>query len=179
MTDEKLMQYFKFSEADLEANRYGRFSKEQEKKLYGRQSGANKEKRIAVAIAFPLSLIMLGWMGYLISQNTGGGNVIILGCFGSLFFVASIYIFRLSLIRQKYLLKKVEGPINIIKGQKIINDHASIYYELHVGGKTFHASSALGDIMMQGDTYAIYYSEGSFSNLAEIQSAELISKAGA
>lgn len=182
MEDQQLMEYFKFDAGDLQANRNGYFSEKQKKELYSRQTGAIREKRIAVMIAFPLSIILLSLMVFLYVKEPqwtqeNSGAVVWLGICGGPMLLASLYIFRLSFIRQEYLLKKVEGQVNIIKENRRVDDHHYTVYELHIGGKTFRASSALGDVMMQGDTYAVYYSEGSVSGLDEIRSAELISKA--
>ena len=69
MDDQKLKDYFKFNEADLQANRNGAFSAAQKQRLYGRQGQAIRQKQIAVAIALPLSLAMLGLMAYLIFRS--------------------------------------------------------------------------------------------------------------
>jgi len=184
MTTDNLMTYFKFDEADLFANRNGDFSEAQKKKLYGRQGGAIREKRIAVAIGLPLSLLLLSWMAYLIYQSIFAGKRIdptapfFLGLCGFPMLLATLYIFRISFIHQKYLLKKAEGPINIIMAERHTSDnHYYKVYELHVGGMTFHAASELGNTMMQGDQYAVYYSMGEVNNFPEIQSVELISNA--
>jgi hypothetical protein len=186
MADDQLMQYFKFNETDLVANRNGFLSEAQAKKLNSRQTGAIQEKRLAVMIAFPLGLLLLGWMGFLIFKDLrpngvfGTNDVVTIllqGSCGALLLLASAYIFKLSRIRQKYLLKKVEGPINIIKGSHILDGHSYVDYELHIGGEKFKVVSDLGDRMMQGDTYAVYCSVGSVSALREILSVELISKA--
>jgi hypothetical protein len=179
MDDQKLKDYFKFNEADLQANRSGAFSPAQKQRLSGRQGQAIRQKQIAVAIALPLALIMLGLMGYLIFRSSVLGlktdptYSFFLGLCGFPLLLAAIYIFRLSFLRQKYLLKKAEGPINIIKEQRRSSDgHHYTHYELHVGGKTFRAASELGDVMLQGDTYAVYYAEGEVSQFPEIVSAE-------
>jgi hypothetical protein len=186
MADDQLMQYFKFNESDLYANRNGYLSEAQTKKLNSRQTGAIQEKRLAVMIAFPLGLVLLGWMGFSIFKDLRPGGVfgtndvvsiLLQGSCGGLLLLASAYIFKISRIKQKYLLKKVEGPINIIKGSHVLDGHSYIDYELHVGGEKFKVVSDLGDRMIQGDTYAIYYSVGSVSNLREILSVEFISKA--
>ncbi len=181
MDDQKLKDYFKFTEADLAANRNGTFSQAQQQRLFGRQGQAIREKQIAVAIALPLSLAMLGLMGYLIYRSTVLGlktdstYPFFLGLCGFPMLLAALYIFRLSFIRQKYLLKKVQGPINIIKEQRTSSDgHPFTHYELHVGGKTFRADSAMGDVMLQGEPYAVYYAEGEVSQFPEIVSAERV-----
>ena len=62
--------------------------------------------------------------------------------------------------------------------------HGHTYHghELHIGGKKFDVDEHLADVMMQGDTYVIYYAKGSMDDdddlsQDDILSAELISKA--
>jgi hypothetical protein len=90
--------------------------------------------------------------------------------------LAGSYIFRISFIGPTYLLKKTEGPINILRQSQLTNNGTSVRYELHVAGEIFnlHLDSAVSDIMMQGDNYAIYYSQGVENELREILSVELI-----
>jgi len=184
MEDQKLKAYFKFDEVDLTANRNGAFSDSQRRKLASRQSGAIRQKKIVSRIGIPLSLLLLGGMGYLIYQGTVSGTqtnsvaIFWMGLCGLPMLVASLYIFRLSLIQQKYLLKRAEGPINIVKESTFVNGHTYTRYDLHVDGKKFQVTSELGDVLRQGDTYAIYYSEGSVSGHDEILSAERIASAG-
>lgn len=181
MDNPKLREYFKFTEADLQANRNGAFSAVQKQRLYGRQGQAIRQKQIAVALALPLSLVMLGVMAYLIYRSavlglkTDPTYSFFLGLCGFPLLLAALYIFRLSFIRQKYLLKKAEGPVNLIKEQRTSSDgHHFTSYELHVGGKTFRADSALGDVLLQGAPYTVYYAEGEVSQFPEIVSAEQI-----
>ncbi len=63
-----------------------------------------------------------------------------------------------------------EGPTNIIKAERTSTSTRSdgttsishyFAYELHIGPAAFNVKSALAGIMLQGDVYAIYYTEGS------------------
>ncbi len=185
MQDQKLMDYFKFDESDLQANRNGRFSAKQKNRLFGRHVSAVREKRIASGIGIPVSVIMLGWMVYLIYKDATSGadtdvaSIFWLGLCGLPLLVATLYILRISFIGPKYLLKKAEEPINIIRESKLVDNTTYVNYELHVGEATFnlHDDSTAGNVLTQGDTYAVYYSQGVENNLREILSAELISKA--
>jgi hypothetical protein len=195
MDDQKLKDYFKFDEDDLQANRNGDFSAKQKKELSSNDSNSIQRRRRAAGIFFILGIILfLMVIVFLIFKGVGyfsqnGALFICPGLGGIAFLLASIYIFRSSFeIRQNYLIKKVEGPINIIKVERTITETGAgknaasdirrySVYELHIGEKTFDVSPDLADIMMQGDTYAIYCSEGSVSNSDEILSLELISKA--
>lgn len=184
MDEQKLREHFKFDESDLQANRHGVFSTKQKNRLFGRHNSAVRQKRIAAAILIPLSSLMLIWMIYLIykalpgQSSSGTGAIIPLGIFGGLLLLAGVYILRISFIGPTYLVKKAEGAVNIIKNSTLIKDITYVNYELHVAGETFnlHQDSTVGDVLMQGDTYAVYYSQGVENNLREILSAELISK---
>jgi len=183
MEDPKLRDHFKFDEADLQANRSGNFSRDQKKKLYSRHSSAVTQKRVVSGVVIPVSIGMLVWMVYRIYKDIVNGNgsdlgpVVLLGIIGALLLLAGSYILRISFIGPTYVLKKVTGPINIIKTGIAAED--AWRYELHVGGEIFnlHLDSTAGDVMTQGEPYIIYYSQGVENNLREILSAELVSKA--
>ena len=185
MVDEQLSQYFKFNESDLAANRSGYLSDGQKRKLSRRTTKAIQEKQMAVAIAFPISIFLLVQMILSIINDFGPGQTVGTGVFlilfqaifGGLLLWASIYIFKLSRIRQAYLFKKIEGPINIIKTHHQVDDQSFIRNELHVAGETFSVEPVLANMMMQGDIYAFYCSIGAVSGLREIQSLELVEKA--
>ena len=185
MDNRKLKEHFHFDDSDLLSNRNGQFSAKQNDRLFGRHNNAVRQKHIASAILIPLSIFMLVWMVYLIYKDVVSANgsdigaIIPLGLFGGLFLLASSYIFRISFIGPTYLLKKTEGPINIVRQSQLTDNGTSIRYELHVAGEIFnlHRDSTVSDMMMQGDNYAIYYSQGIENELHEILSVELISKA--
>ena len=77
----------------------------------------------------------------------------------------------------------MEGPINIVRTERTKADSVThsteryVTYELHIGAITFDVASDLANIMMQGDGFAIYYTEGNDNFSSRIWSAELISKA--
>ena len=184
MQDQKLMDYFKFDDADLQANRSGQFSTRQKNRLFGRHVSAVREKRLASGIGIPVSLIMLGLMVYLIYKDIAGGtgadaaSIIWLGLCGLPLLVAMLYVLRISFIGPKYLLKKADGAVNIIRESKLVDNTTYVNYELHVGEATFnlHDDSTAGNVLIQGNRYAVYYSQGVENNLREILSAELISE---
>ncbi len=80
-------------------------------------------------------------------------------------------------------VKKAEGPVNIVRVEKEVIDHARgagtnrIFkkkiqvYEMRVGGTKFdNVSDELPNLIQQGDEYAVYYTSHPF----RILSAELI-----
>jgi hypothetical protein len=76
--------------------------------------------------------------------------------------------------RTSFPLKKAEGRVNIIKVESYSNStHMQTEdYELHIDGEEFDCDSELADILMQGDTYAVYY----IQDTKEIMSAEMLAK---
>ena len=74
MDNQALKDYFKFDDEDLQANKAGRFSAAQTRRLHSRQSGAIREKRIVSLIGIPLSLILLLVMAYLILSGSTAHN---------------------------------------------------------------------------------------------------------
>ncbi len=190
MDDQKLKEYFKFDEGDLQANRSGNFSEKQKKELSSGESSSIQRRRRAAAIFFILGIILcLMVIGFLIFKGVGdfrqnGGLYICPGLGGGALLLISIYIFRSSSsVRQNYLLKKAEGPINIVKTERTKNDSVThsieryVTYELHVGAMTFDVLPDLSNIMMQGDVYTVYYTEGNDNFSSRIWSAEFMSKA--
>jgi len=61
-----------------------------------------------------------------------------------------------------FQLKSVEGDANIVREEHYhqSSERREVDYELHIGGVTFDVDSGLADIIMQGDTCAVYYIEG-------------------
>ena len=186
MSDQQLMDYFKFDEADVFANRSGQFSEKQKARLSGERK-SDKTKRLIGGIFLLLItgfLVYVFTSFYLQSKDTSSREqailfgVVLVLIFGG--FAASNLIRAFSKFQVKLL--KAEGPVNILKVERESTSgtsghtHTTHYfaYEMHIGGKSFDVQAGLADIMMQGDLYDLYYSEGSEN---EILSAELISKA--
>jgi hypothetical protein len=189
MQDQKLMDYFKFDDADLQANRNGQLTEKQKGRLINEDKGYRTLRILGGGCLILIALIGLGgaiatgiatsdW-GFRIGFGLGFGCIwpVIWGGMG-------YFVLRGAFAKFQVQLKKAMGAVNIIKAEKTSTDtdmatgmsHTSHYfvYELHIGGKSFDVESNLADIMMQGDTYAVYFTEGSEN---DILSAELISKA--
>jgi hypothetical protein len=190
MEDQKLKDYFKFDEEDLQANRNSNFSEKQKKELSSRDSSSIQRRRRSAVIFFSLGILLwLVVIGFLIFKGIGyleqnAWFLICPGPGGLAFMLASIYIFRSSFsIQQTYILKKAEGPINIVRTERTKSDSVThgteryVTHELHIGAIAFDVSPDLANIMMQGDGFAIYYTEGNDNFSSRIWSAELISKA--
>ena len=188
MSDPQLMSYFKFDEADLQANRNGQFTDKQKARL------VKEDKRdrtgsiigggflilialIGLVIAIAAGIADPDW-GFRIGFGLGFGCIwpLVWGGIGYLILSRAFAKFQVQ-------LERAEGPVNIIKAERTSThtdsdgfSHTSHYfvYELHIGGKSFDVTGDLANIIMQGDAYALYFTEGSEN---DILSAELISKA--
>jgi hypothetical protein len=188
MAGEQLMTYFKFSEADLAANKQGQFTDSQKARLV-------KEDRSdrTGSIIWGGLLLLIGLIGIVIAVAAGiadpdWGFRIGFGCgFGVIWPLVwggiGVMLMNRAFAKFSVQLLRAEGPVNIVKAERSSTStdsdgfsHTTHYWvtELHIGGKSFDVTSDLADIMMQGDTYAIYHTEGSEN---DILSAELLSKA--
>ncbi|MCL4529616.1 MAG: hypothetical protein M1282_09390 [Chloroflexi bacterium] len=188
MNNEKLKEYFKFDDADLQANRNGQFTEKQKARLVKEDKRDRTGSIIGGGFLMLIALIGLviaiaagaadpDW-GFRIGFGLGFGCIWPL-CWGGVGYV----ILRRAFAKFQVKLQRAMGPVNIIKAERTSTStdsdgfsHTSHYfvYELHIGGQSFDVQSNLADIMMQGDMYAVYYTEGSEN---DILSAELLSSA--
>ena len=171
--EEQIRGYFGFDEADLFANRNGRFSKKQKKKL---EEVDKSTTRFLLILGI---LVLLGAIWSIVVTVKSGDSwsdwilpVILLAVSGWLF----------SGARNKVdeTVEKAEGVVNFVKVESKTGsvtdaeiDRTTVYsYEMHVGGVPFsNANPALIEYM-QGDVYAVYYT----NSTRQILSAEFISK---
>ncbi len=197
MIDQRLKDYFKFDEADLQANRIGQITDKQKARLV-KENTSSQVGRVIGGIF----LLLIGLVGLALAAGTiwaagfpsfaqdglGVWVLFILWEIGWLIFALGFFIWGSRVLKRGFqgfsvTLQRVMGPINIIKVERTSThtdsdgfSHTSHYfvYELHIDGQSFDVESNLADITMQGDTYAVYYTEGSEN---DILSAELISNA--
>ena len=188
MLDQQIMNYFKFDQSDLQANRNGQFTEKQKARLV-KEDKSDKTgslvwggillliAAIGLTIAIVAGIADSDW-GFRIGFGLGFGCIwpLVWGGLG-------VSIMSRAFSKFQVKLERVVGPVNIVKVERTSTStdsdgfsHTSHYYvdELHVGAQTFQVTSDLAGIMMQGDVYAIYYTEGSEN---DILSAELLSKA--
>jgi len=169
MSNSDLQRYFGFDEADLYANRSHVLTSKRKKRMIENAKFTNKVFLFA-GLAIIIAGILIGvFLFFTITQ------IIFTISFGVMVLVISVIVgigvIRMgSRSREDFDLKSVEGRINIIKEDNYTTKPPTTDYELHIGGVTFDVESDLADIMMQGDSYAIYYLKGA----KEIVSAEKI-----
>jgi hypothetical protein len=171
--EEQIRGYFSFDEANLFANRNGRFSKKQKKKLEDVDQWTNRFLQILAA------LVLLGaiWSIVVTVKSSESWTNWILPV---ILLAAAGWLFSGSRNKIDETVEKAEGVVNFVKVQSKTGsvtdaeiDRTTVSsYEMHVGGVPFsNANPALIEFM-QGDVYAVYYT----SSTRQILSAEFISK---
>lgn len=193
MDNQGLKEYFKFDDVGLNANRNGKLSEKQQNNLAAKNKSSKKWGLglglgggivfFGIASIFPLVFIPMAVTAWQ-QQNTGTALgiliapviwVLIWGGIGCVL----IYIgFRSATKdRSKFLLKSVSGPVNIV-GVEVQGEHGhtSIAHELHIAKEEFDVDEEVGDLMMQGDIYAVYFIEDIDGSDANILSLEWLSK---
>ncbi|MEW6028660.1 MAG: hypothetical protein AB1554_04160 [Chloroflexota bacterium] len=192
MSDIPLQRFFEFDEGDLHANRNGRLSPKQQKKIDEGERGA---KNILVGAGVVFILIALGVSYGVLSSALGRGlsfshittdDIIGLGLgvglpwlfLGLLAFGS----FRMAFSKLDMSVQKVEGKVNFVKVEKResyktaggSDSYRTVEeYELRVGKVNFEdVDEELLNIIEEGDTYAFYYTK----DAKNILSAEFVAK---
>jgi len=166
MDDQALRDYFKFDQVDLNANRIGKLSEKQLKTLVKNEKNYKKDGVryglivLVIASIFPFVFIpqaVAAWQ----KQNMGG----VIGALIPVFIWVLIWgglgfglIYDGLRDRSKIVLKKVQGPINLVAVESSgSHGHTYINHELHIGEEEFEVDEDLAGIIMQGDVLAIYF----------------------
>jgi len=171
MINKELQKYFGFDEADLFANRSGVLTSKQRKRLEGDAQFAKKFFLIIGIVLFGIAVLPSIIMFF--TKASTDFLIVWSSLWIPIWSFFGIVVIRMgSKNKTDFVLKSVEGTINIIKedNYNYTTKQATTDYEMHVGGVAFDVESDLTDIMMQGDTCAIYYLKGT----KEIMSAEKI-----
>jgi hypothetical protein len=169
----QIQAYFGFDQTDLNANRFGKFSQKQKEALM------KADRSVSRSLLF-LGLAFLGvgiWRGIVLFNAQGQWAdwilpVVLVGIAGWLF---------------SGVVNKVDRSVEVAEGVvefvKVVNktgfvsdaeiDRNSITsYEMQVGGVVFSNANPALIPYMQGDTYAVYYTNSTH----QILSVALISK---
>jgi hypothetical protein len=180
MIDQKLMDYFKFDQADLGADENGQFTEKQKERIFKEDKSNRKWSRIGgIVLIFIGAIGLFGAIiagigdqdpGFRIGFGIGFGVIwpLIWGGIG-------VALIKNSFSKHEFKLSKVQGQVNIVRSESYSSEHhtTSVYHELHIGGQEFNVEEDLADVMMQGDEYILHH----IADSDEILSAELVSKA--
>lgn len=173
MSENQIKAYFAFDDSDLIANKLGRLSPKQQKKITGNDQFANRLLLGFVIVCCALALFFLYRAITDMSRIGSWIGVVLAGYFAS-FFARGLF------NKIDYSVQTAQGTVEFVKVEKrggSVSD--PLYkrpivssYEMHVGGETFsNANPALIEIM-QGNEYAIYYAK----DTKQILSVEFIAK---
>jgi hypothetical protein len=194
MDDQALRDYFKFDQANLDANHSGKLSEKQLKKLID-ENKTSKRLRLGFGIVSGLFLLALvsSFPNFLIPMGislwkAGDMRGTIGAWLGALFWVlcwGGIGIFKIFPLifygfkdRNKITLKSVSGPVKLAGGGWT-NSHGavSIDHYLHIRKEKFLVDDELDRYMKQENTYAVYFVEGKNGSNQQILSVEWLEPA--
>ena len=191
MSAEELRKFFDFNESDLNANRMGRLSPAQKKRLEEGEKGADK-----IFVGFGIFMILLA-LGISIFANWGlfrNGNPdlssidapeLLLLTVGLPWVVCGFFAygsFKLASKKPDNSVQSVEGKVNFVRVDSTVSERTASgnsttrevqQYELRVGRVKFEdVDEEMLNIIEEGDSYAFYYTRGD----KEILSAEFVKK---
>ncbi len=179
MIDQALMDYFKFDQADLNANRSGHFTDKQKARIIQEDQSSRKWSRVGGILLLLIALIGLGGAIFAVTEDNDLAFRIGFGLgFGVLWPLIwgglGVSVLVNSFSKHEFKLAQVQGRVNIVSRESYSSQThtTSVYHELHIGGQDFSVESDLADVMMQGDEYILYYLDGT----DEILSGELVSR---
>jgi hypothetical protein len=188
MPDAKLSKFFDFNEGDLAANRSGRLTPGQKEKLDTQlkaYKGNYLNRGLIVVVALVIFVVIAGAAMLKLPEEVRGAISprMFVGPIGIV--VVLVILFMRGNKTVNTAVKKAEGPVNIVRVEKEVIDHArgagknQIFrkkiqvYEMRVGGAKFdNVSEELPNLIQQGDEYAFYYTSHPF----RILSAESLKK---
>ena len=160
MQDQKLMNYFKFDESDLQANRNGQVTEKQKAHMI-------KDSKSGGIFGNPFALLFLfiGLIGFVIAVVAGISVPdwtfritfgLGFGCIWPLAWggIGIRSLLNTSSSTRQFTVAKVQGVIGTNSRQ--IYD-GSMEHTLLVGGKRFTAEPGLAEAMTLGAQYIIYY----------------------
>jgi len=162
MSEQELMNTFKFDEADRLANQSGHITRKQKARFIAEDHIRKKWRRIigiillVIAALGPLFMVY-AWIKYsgaismtIVDLSVGGIWMLVWGIIG-VFVLA-----RLS-SSPEFKAGKAQGHARIIDVQpSYANNRVGVHQELQIGGKRFMASKALAGTLPENE-YIVYY----------------------
>ena len=180
MVTQQMMDYFKFDQADLEANQRMQFTEKQKAHIISDDKSDRTWGRVGgIGLLLIAAVGFFGAVFAIIADNDWGFRIgfgLGFGCIWPLVWGGLGFgILSSAFSKHEFVLAKVQGRVNIVREESYSSSSHSttISHELHIGGKEFSVEDDLANVMMQGDEYILYY----IADSNEILSAELISKA--
>jgi hypothetical protein len=175
MSEQQLMDYFKFDAADLAANRSGHFTDKQRQRLITEDKSSRRWGLVGGGGLMLIGLVGLAGAIFAVANDSDVGFRIGFGLgFGCIWPLIwgglGFFIMRNALGKHELKLVSVRGQANIVSRESYSSEHhtTSVYHELHLGGHEFEVEEDAADVIMQGQEYILYYVDST----DEILSAE-------
>jgi len=174
--DRKLEDYFKFEEADLQANREGHFSTKQMDMLAAMDSSDNIRRKISGVGSLIVALAGLGGAIWVFVSTEDWISKIMMGIGFGIFWPLvwggiGIYLLRSPGSKRKYKLGQAQGPVSYTRhinkrtGVKVIG-----YWLLHVATMRFYMPEGFPKLMSAGDEYQVfYYTRDGLSKIVSVE----------
>ena len=175
---EKLQQYFNFTQSDLQANRQGRITENQQAHVKGKVQRFNSRIIVVLVIMFVLGLGAT-FAVRMASASSGLTGSIPTAALGPVITIVILILFMVFRTNKKndFSIKKTEGVVNFVWVERQIANQDNTGYktekslQIRVGGVSFNITQKLMDIVNQGDNVRFYYTGG-----GDIVSAEFVEK---
>ena len=179
MQKKNLMDYFNFDEGDLNANRNGSLTERQKTRLIAELKSAQLKKTLWAYFLFLMAAVGLALgIGIWFMPDISLWARIIMTIAIFIMWSAWLAVLGMSLLPSaSYLeleLAKETGRVNIVKVQSYNNTShtTNTRYDLYIGeDRRFVMDSRIGNVLVQGDVYTVYY----VKNSRKIVSAEFVS----
>ena len=160
MNEEQIQGYLAFEEDDLIANRAGRLSEKQSKRIKEADRFADRFL-LAFSLIFLTAMVFVGVLAVFAANNVSLwiGTVILL--------LIGIWLFRGARTEVDDTVQKAQGEVNFVKTEKqagSVNDPAVqrtrlTGYEMRVGNEAFGNVNPELVECMQGGIYAVYFTK--------------------
>lgn len=176
--NEKLQEYFNFTQSDLQANRQGRVTENQQAHVKGKVQRFNSRILVVLAIMFVIGF-GVNFAVRMASASSDFSGSIPTAALGPVITIVILILFMVFRTNKKndFSLQKVEGTVNFVWVENRVpnQDHTGYKTEknlqMRMGGTSFNVSQTLMDILNQGDNVRFYYTGG-----GDIISAECVKK---
>ncbi|HNO94431.1 MAG TPA: hypothetical protein PKJ84_09680 [Anaerolineales bacterium] len=177
--NEKLQEYFNFTQSDLQENRQGQVSEDQRLIVKNRAQRFNNNILIVLVFILVISAgaaaftrkAVLSASGFPFSPALLGPGITIV--------IMTVYMLNRSKKKSDFSLHKAEGTVNFVWVEERVRNHSNSgpdyktvrSLQMRVGGESFNVREELMDIINQGDNARFYYTGG-----GDIVSAEFVGK---
>jgi hypothetical protein len=184
MSDERLMQYFKFSKFDLACNRLGLLTHHQRLRTGARPFLTVLGEHLALWGSFLFSFYLAARVIYTVNRDIAQNidlawdmrDILVSGVFSLIILVIAFNILRIVMKRPVYQVKHIQGALTIAEEKFNREGYQGVRYDLVVKDKEFEVDSKLGEILAQGQIYTVHYTHEKKSGMEKVQSVELAGK---